>query len=243
MEDRACGTAVYRTVAAMPDPHKSERPAVDPPPVDLTGRSVGASPWRPESDPDDKPTGPSRHRLIVLGSLLAAGLAAMAVTGIVGWPITQQKDAALGTPSQLAGLVRDDSEQARTTADYLQTAIAAGIDLDKSVGVVYSDPAASGRSVLLFGGTTLLWQPERDLDSLFDLLADDAGEVNGLREVPAGELGGVMKCGTTPSQDGDLTVCGWADHGSVVIAMFPGRTAEESAQLLRTIRDGMQTRE
>ena len=42
------------------------------------------------------------------------------------------------------------------------------------------------RSVLLFGGTTLLWQPERDLDSLFRLMADETGGVTGLREVPAG---------------------------------------------------------
>ena len=52
----------------------------------------------------------------------------------------------------------------------------------------------------------------------------------------AGELGGVMKCGTSVSQDGDITVCGWADHGSVALAMFPGRTVDESAGLFRQIR-------
>ena len=86
--------------------------------------------------------------------------------------------------------------------------------------------------MLVFGGTTLLWQPERDLDSLFGLMADETGEVTGLREVDAGRLGGVMKCGTTSGQGGDFAVCGWADHGSVVMAMFPGRSVDEAAGLL-----------
>ena len=227
----------------MSDPQLPERPAVDPAPLDITARPVGSPAWRAAPATVEKPAGPSRRRLIVLGSLLTVALAAAATMGVAGWRIAQQKDAALDTPTRLAGLVRDDSEAARSTADYLQTAIAADIDLDESIGVVYSDPADTARSVLLFGGTTLLWQPERDLDSLFGLLSDDAGKVSGLHEVAAGELGGVMKCGTTPSQDGDLTVCGWADHGSVVIAMFPGRTTDESARLLRTIRDGVQTRD
>lgn len=51
-----------------------------------------------------------------------------------------------------------------------------------------------------------------------------------------------MKCGTSSSPEGDLAVCGWADHGSVAMAMFPGRTADDSAALLRDIRGTVQTR-
>jgi hypothetical protein len=241
MEDLTCGTAVCRTVAAMSDPHLSGRPAADPEPIDVTPEPVEEPLW--QEDPAAEEAGPSRRRLIVLGSLLAVSLAGAAALGAAGWRIAQQKDTTLTTPTQVAGLVRDDSKRARTTADYLQTAFAADIDLDQSVGVVYSDPGNAGRSVLLFGGTTLLFQPERDLDSLFGLVSDDAGKVNGLHEVAAGDLGGVMKCGTTPSQDGDIAVCGWADHGSVVLAMFPGRNTDESAALLRTIREAVQTRD
>lgn len=226
----------------MSDPHMSGRPAADPEPIDVTPQPVEAPLWQQDPAERGEAVNPSRRRLMVLGSLLAVGLAGAAALGSAGWRIAQQQDAMLTTPTQVAGLVRDDSERARTTADYLQTAFAADIDLDKSIGAVYADPANARRSVLLFGGTTLLWQPERDLDSLFDLVSDDAGQVDGLHEVHAGDLGGVMKCGTTPSQDGDIVVCGWADHGSVVIAMFPGRNTGESAALLRTIRGGVQTR-
>ena len=140
------------------------------------------------------------------------------------------------------GLVRDDSERARSTADYLRSGFAADIDLDRSFGTVYRDPADDKRSVLVFGGTTLLWQPERDLDSLFGLLADETGKVTGLRKVPAGRFGGVMKCGTTSGDGGDFAVCGWADHGSVVMAMFPGRTVDDAGGLFRAMREEIQTR-
>lgn len=215
----ACTTLRFGTVAC-----------VHPEPVDVT------------PPPESPTTAPSRKRKIVLGSLLAVALAGGAVAGVAGWRILQQKDATLTTPDEVAGLRLDRSERAASTADYLRTAISAQIDLDESMGAVYADPAAADRSVLIFGGTTLLLSPERDLDSLFDLLADDTGKVNGLKGVDAGELDGVMKCGTSSSPDGDMPVCGWADHGSVAIAMFPGRTVDDSAALLRDIREGIQKR-
>jgi hypothetical protein len=198
----------------------------------------------PSPEPAPAAASPRRRRtrLIVLGSLAAAGLVGVAFLGTASWRILQQKDAKLDTPAEVAGLRLDESERAKTTADYLRTAIGARIDLDESMGVVYADPTSADRSVLLFGGTTLLWSPEKDLDSLFDLLADDTGAVTGLHEVPAGDLDGVMKCGDSTAPEGDLTVCGWADHGSVVIAMFPGRAQDESAKLLREIRGTIKTR-
>ena len=74
-------------------------------------------------------------------------------------------------------------------------------------------------------------------------MADETGAVTGLREVPAGELGGVMKCGTTSGEGGDFAVCGWADHGSVVMAMFPGRSVTAAGGLLSDLREDMQTRD
>lgn len=205
-------------------------------------RRDAAALWQSDEPTDTRPSGSPRRRRIVLGAALAVGLLGAAGIGTVGWRVAQQSDATLTTPDQVAGLVRDDSERARQTAEYLRTGFAAGIDLDQSIGAVYNDPAAADRSVLLFGGTALLWQPSQDLDRLFDLVADDGQAVEGLRQLPAGELGGVLKCGSTPTDEGDLTVCGWADHGSAVLAMFPGRQVEESAQLLREIRSGIQSR-
>jgi len=37
-------------------------------------------------------------------------------------------------------------------------------------------------------------------------------------------------------------VCGWADHGSLAIVLFPRRAVDESADLLLQMRGAMQHR-
>ncbi|MFR9780249.1 hypothetical protein ACL02O_29860 [Micromonospora sp. MS34] len=226
----------------MSDAHLTERPVDDgSEPVDLTDEPIRLSRRDPALEPE--PARPaSRRRRIALGAALVVGLAGLGALGVGGWRVLAQKDTSLNPPVKVAGLTRDDSERARTTADYLRDGLAADIDLDRTFGTVYGDPADAKRSVLIFGGTTLLWQPERDLDSLFGLMADDTGKVTALREVNAGRLGGVMKCGTTGGDGGDFAVCGWADHGSVVMAMFPGRSVDDSATLFRQLREAVQRR-
>ncbi|MEV4707112.1 hypothetical protein [Actinoplanes sp. NPDC049316] len=182
----------------------------------------------------------SRTKTIVLSSLLAVSLAGVGIIGYAGWRIASQKDATLTAPSQVGALKLDTSDNGKTTADYLQTALSAEVDLDNAIGAVYS--TGDGKDVLFFGGTTLFWTPESDLDTAFDLVSDDQGAVTGLHDVPAGPLGGTMKCGTTKSDGTDMPVCGWADHGSLALAMFPGRTEPDSAKLLQEIRAAAQTR-
>jgi hypothetical protein len=183
---------------------------------------------------------PTRTRRIILTSILAVGLAGIAVLGWAGWQITSQKSATLTTPAEVAGLRLDDSQSGRDTADYLQTALSAEVDLDKAVGAVYTD--SSNHDVLFFGGTALIWSPGSDLKTAFGLISDDQGAVTNLHDVDAGKYGGTMKCGTTQTADGAMPVCGWADHGSLALAMFPNRTEPESAKLLRKIREATQKR-
>src|SRR5699024_6185714 len=121
-------------------------------------------------------------------------------------------------------LTLDQSEDAKSTADYLQTALAAEVDLDRTAAAVYQEPG--DKNVLFFGGTTLLWTPEDDLDTAFDLISDNQGSGVGIREVAAGEL----------------PVCGWADHGSLALAMFPNRTVDEAAPLFQQIRAAVESR-
>jgi hypothetical protein len=204
---------------------------------------VGGDPFELTSGRDEDPetrAPRSRTRTIVLSSLLTVGLAGAAVLGYVGWQISTQKDATLSTPAEVAGLRLDTSEDGTSTADYLQTALSAEVNLDDAVGAVYDDSAS--RSVLFFGGTALIWTPGADLDTAFNLISDNQGSVTGLHDVDAGKLGGTMKCGTTVTTDGNMSVCGWADHGSLALAMFPNRSESESAKLLVQIRDAAQTR-
>ena len=182
----------------------------------------------------------SRTKTIVLSAMLAVGLAGASVLGYVGWRIASQKDATLTVPANVAGFTIDSSDEGRNTAEYLQTALSADVQLDRAVGAVFTDGSAN--DILFFGGTTLFWTPEDDLVTAFNLVSDEQGSVTGLHDVPAGPLGGTMKCGTTKADDTDMPVCGWADHGSLALAMFPGRTVDDSAKLLGEIRSAAQTR-
>lgn len=193
-----------------------------------------------EEDPQEAPPPARTARTVVLTSLLLVSLAGASALGWFGYQVNEQRQTTLSTPSTIGELTLDDSEQATSTADYLQSALSAEIALDKAVGAVYT--SNDDRSVLFFGGTTLLWSPEKDLDTSFDLVADDQGAVSGLQEVDAGDFGGVMKCGVSRSDDGDMTVCGWADHGSIALALFPSRTETEAAPLMRELRAAVQTR-
>ncbi|MBO3738232.1 hypothetical protein J5X75_11925 [Actinoplanes sp. NEAU-H7] len=194
-----------------------------------------------ESDDTTRPAKPrSRTRTIVLASLLAVTVAGAGTMAVLGWRINSQRNATLATPTSIGSLTLDDSEEATATADYLQTALSAEIPMTKAVGAVYT--GADEKSVLFFGGTRLIWSPSSELDTAFDLVGDDQGAVTDIKDVEAGDLGGTMKCGVTHSPEGDLTVCGWADHGSLALAMFPNRTPAEAAPLLLQIRSATQTR-
>jgi hypothetical protein len=222
-------------VETSPAPETAREPKV----IEVGDDSFSLTGADPEADPEE-PARPSRTRRIVLSSLLAVGLAGATVLAYVGWTISSQKDATLTTPAAVAGLRLDTSADGKSTADYLRTALAAEVQLDRAVGAVYAD---GSESVLFLGGTGLIWTPENDLDTAFDLISDDQGAVTGLHKVPAGKLGGTMKCGTTKTDDGSMSVCGWADHGSLALAMFPSRTESDAATLLVQIRDAAQTRD
>ncbi|MEV0714070.1 hypothetical protein [Asanoa sp. NPDC050611] len=212
-------------------------------PIDVTPPVWAASPDGPDDDEGPRPP-LSRRRKIVLASVAAVGVAGLAAVGIWGGRIISQQDTTMSTPPAVAGLQLNSSADAAATADDLKAAFAAGIDLKETVGAVYTDPAAADRSVLFFGGTALLWSPEKDLDTLFGLVGDESGAVAGVKDVPAGELGGVMKCGTTAVDGGgNMAVCGWADHGATGMALFPSRSADEAAGLMRQIRDAVQVRD
>ena len=57
-----------------------------------------------------------------------------------------------------------------------------------------------------------------------------------------GSLGGRVRCGFVDEQGMSLTMCGWADHGSVGLGVFLNRPIDESALLFLHIRQQVVTR-
>jgi hypothetical protein len=184
----------------------------------------------------------TRTRLLVLGSLAALVLLLVAILGPIGWRLINREKVALTTPGKVAGLTLDTGDDARQTMDYLRTAVAAKISLTSTVGAVYQDPASKDRKVLFFGGTNLQLSPAHELDQALTIFNDDTGTVTELHDVAAGPLGGIMKCGTSNGDGGAMPVCGWADNGSLGVALFPGRTINNAAKLLLDLRAGIEHR-
>jgi hypothetical protein len=181
-----------------------------------------------------------RPRNLALTGVGVLALVLGAVVGPIAWDAWKDKSVPIAIPPRVAGLVLDDSQGAHETIDYLRTAVQTGVALDKSTGAVYADEAGQSRSVLFVGGSGSIASPEDALTKTFHLISDDAGGVESVQAVPAGPQGGVMKCGSTKTDGGSMAVCGWADHGSLGIAMFPNRPVDQSAELLRTMRKAIQ---
>src|SRR3990172_210082 len=86
-------------------------PAADsePPIIEVGGDPFSLTSGRAEEQ--EQPGPRSRTRTIVLNALLAVGLAGATVLGYSGWKIATQKDAALSTPAEIAGLRLDTTEE------------------------------------------------------------------------------------------------------------------------------------
>jgi hypothetical protein len=192
---------------------------------------------------DDEPSGrlPIKRVAIVSASVAAA---ALLVSGVFYGPavvrVLGQSDTTIKSPEHVGAFTLDSSDAAKNTAEYVRDAIATEVNLDDSVGLIYRDQSTS---VILVAGTARVWKPARSLQSGFDAVADDAGGVRDLHDVDAGPLGGTVRCGVTKTDDGDLTVCGWADNGSVGVALLPTRSVTDGAKTLLELRTAVEHRD
>jgi hypothetical protein len=219
-----------------PGPQPTETPAIDigtPEP-----HEDAVVPFADEASPEQKP--PGRVRRVLIAVLLVIATAGLVTLGVTSWRIIAQRDAKLEIKPSVGALSLDYSSEGANTAAYLQTALAAEVDLDKTVGAVYRE--SPEKTVLFLGGTGLIWTPAKDLEAAMSLISDKEGAVTDLHDVDPGPLDGTMKCGITKSTDGDLTVCGWADHGSLALALFNNRPPSEAAPLMQKLRNAIQSR-
>ena len=202
-----------------------------------------------DPEEDEQAETPSRRPAalkIAMAVLGAVAIALAVTTGPTVVRIIKQKDATLEMPEQVADLKRDDSPLAKEHASDLVAILRAQItDLDSSVGAVYEEPSGdASHSVMIFGGTTMLWNPERELDTVLSFISESSEDsLKELSAVDPGPLAGVMKCGSTQMDNSPMAICGWADHGSIAVALFPGRSPSDAANLLRALRSAAEKRQ
>jgi len=244
----------------LPTGTRPETPAGPPP----DGRNAGTA-TRPVRDAED---GSATGLLPGLGTpvdratdrrhgrrALWISVAALLVVAAIAWPVAghlmRSGPVRVQTPDSLAGLTRDRDADAAATAEYLRGAVAAGVALDDSVGAVYTDGRGDAHSVIFIGGSSGKGSDESRLAALFGLLDDGTTGFTQVTNVPAGKLGGLVRCAlsTDPptagqrsgaSTDADqFAVCGWADATTVGIALFPNRTVGQAAALFTRMRPAL----
>jgi hypothetical protein len=175
--------------------------------------------------------------------LLVIGLVTVAcccgVPALIAKPFFDEYPASVSLPAQAAGLVRvDDQDSRRLTADLKRRVQAEYLITDDVFAAVYTQPETSGNNVTLLGAARFIFDPGKDLRSALGKLSKLS--VSDVRSADAGPLGGELSCGR--GGGAATAVCGWADHGSIGVAIFPERSTEESAQLLRRLRAAVVTR-
>jgi hypothetical protein len=135
-------------------------------------------------------------------------------------------------PTTLAGLTKLENAALTKQADETAAKIKTETNGDTAIAGYYAPAGDATKTVGLVGVTVKIDSPATELDRAFSgTLA-----VNGAREVNPGPMGGLMKCGNTSSGGNAMSVCGWADGGSLVIGIFLNRSVDDSAALLRQIR-------
>ncbi|WP_412541938.1 hypothetical protein R8Z50_05165 [Longispora sp. K20-0274] len=186
---------------------------------------------------------PLRRIMLIAGGVFGVIVLISAVIwGPTLWQVVRQGNPELTIPAQAAGLTLDTSERGQRTAEGMREALSVPVGFDKTVGGVYQDPKVATKSAIVVAGSATLFDPASTLDDLFSVITDTAGGVTGTHDVAAGALGGEARCGATTIDADKVPVCGWADHGSAGLMLFPGHTPEEAAAKFVALRDAVQKR-
>lgn len=198
-----------------------------------------ASARRPPVNPHPYPAAPQaprRRRRRWPWWLLFWFLAMVACCGgVTLWarPFIDQYPASIAAEADVPGLTRSKDSARQKTADSLLGKVESEQWDEASYSVLYTDNR--GRGATLLATTRFIFDPEKDLTARFATLTGDL-KITGDAAVDAGTLGGYKRCGTGSLNGRTVAVCGWADHGSLAVAVFGNRSVDESSTLLDTIR-------
>jgi hypothetical protein len=204
-----------------------------------------------ESGEHDEHEPPGRLNVTRIRNILLIALAVvLIVVGVLFGPtalsVFTQRHTTLATPDDVGGLQRATSDEAQSTAEYTRDAIAGAVGLSKSVGLVFTDRSLgqsdTKNSVIFAGATGRVWSPGNALDRAFAVIVDGTGGVKDVHQLDGGDLGGLIKCGTTSVDGTMLVVCGWADHGSVGVALFANRTVTAAGDFFVKLRSSVEHR-
>ncbi|WP_432831145.1 hypothetical protein [Dactylosporangium sp. CA-092794] len=222
-----------------------QQPAYQPPPP----QPVYAPP--PPPQPVLAPPAPKKgHGLRITLAVVGGVIVVCAIAACVFlYPYVKESSHVTAPPTLPGGLTKQDTDESKALADSLATELRkdSSTSIDETAVGVYSAGDDPSNIVVLAAGTGTFFSPGAQVDSAFTGFgASDGVSIGAPQTYHPGKLGGTVKCadGTSSSQAvGKVSMCVWADHGSVGLVVFIGRTADEAAPLFVQIREAVQTRE
>ena len=152
----------------------------------------------------------------------------------VGKPYADQWPASVASPPTVAGLVQVKDAKRSTRAKTLLNKINSWFDQD-AFTVLYADSADRRRLTTAIGVTRFIASPGSSIDDAFTAIGPSLA-ISDQHPVDAGATGAQARCGSGRVDGQRVIACGWADHGSLVVALFTNRSEAESAAMTRTMR-------
>jgi hypothetical protein len=179
-----------------------------------------------------------RRRGLKITLAVLAVLALLCVGGglILGLPILKEWPATLRTPDSLAGQPRLSTPELDKSAETISSDLKKQTHAQDTVAAFYGTKDNPEHVFAVVGVTTLILDPKKDLADAFNGASEGEMKFPEIKDVDAGPLGGIMRCGSSAISNVPLTMCGWADHGSLVLGLFFRANVEEASAKLRDVR-------
>lgn len=147
--------------------------------------------------------------------------------------IYDQYPASAATDTTVAGLTAVEDDAADQVVNRLRGSIDTEQIDEARFSVAYRD--TNKRRVTVFGTTRLVADPKKAIDASMTQLTGEL-QLTDVHKVDAGPLGGQERCGTGRLDGRSVSMCAWADHGSMGVGLFAGRSIESSSPMLQEIR-------
>jgi hypothetical protein len=164
--------------------------------------------------------------------------------GVFLYPVISANGTTVTAPPTLpGGLNKETSDEMQKIVDQMEADLRNDVgDVDQVAAGIYSDGDPQ-KLVVLVAATSTVFFPDSEIEDAFKgFNSTSSSSVAGQTSYPAGDLGGTVKCGSGKEDDLPMTLCAWADHGSVGIAIFIGRDLKEAADLFLQIRPAVESR-
>jgi hypothetical protein len=176
--------------------------------------------------------------------LLLLALCAGCCGGSYAWarPYWVQYPASVDVEATVPGLTRTTDAGAKKAAVDLQKSLTSDHLDESGFTVTYTDASNKSLRVIVGGATRFITDPGRDLEASIRKLPA-AMQVGDVRDIDPGPFGGEQRCAAARFDGRSATVCGWADHGVIALAVFPGKSLEQAGTLTHTIRGSIVRRD